>query len=325
MRRFTKVMKLSVIIPAYNVEKYISECLDSVLVTKKEIEVIIVDDGSKDNTLSICEDYSKKDSRVKVYSKPNGGVSSARNYGLEKVSGDYIIFVDSDDYLFEGWDALMDPLSGDDIYYYNKSIKGRPDKNMMLRYISGVNEENICIAGPVWKAYKSSFLLGNDLKFKLDLINGEDMLFNLEAILLAESYQIIDFDYYYYRQTVGQTTRRFDDRIIGSDTKFHHYLASLFREYKADEKTAADIRTFSVINAVIVILDRISYIDRFSNAKEKYAFLEKKPYRSVLGKNNSLLFKLARAKRYRTLYYYMKSRNSLSMTKRKVKEIISKK
>ena len=246
-------MKLSVIIPAYNVEKYISECLDSVLVTEKDIEVIIVDDGSKDNTLSICEDYSKKDSRVKVYSKPNGGVSSARNYGLEKVSGDYIIFVDSDDYLFEGWDALMDPLSGDDIYYYNKSIKGRPDKNMMLRYISGVNDENICIAGPVWKAYKSSFLLGNDLKFKLDLINGEDMLFNLEAILLAESYQIIDFDYYYYRQTVGQTTRRFDDRIIGSDTKFHHYLASLFREYKADEKTAADIRTFSVINAVIVI------------------------------------------------------------------------
>ena len=318
-------MKLSVIIPAYNVEKYISECLDSVLVTKKDIEVIIVDDGSKDNTLSICEDYSKKDSRVKVYSKPNGGVSSARNYGLEKVSGDYIIFVDSDDYLFEGWDALMDPLSGDDIYYYNKLIKGQPDKNMMLRYISGVNDENICIAGPVWKAYKSSFLLGNDLKFKLDLINGEDMLFNLEAILLAESYQIIDFDYYYYRQTVGQTTRRFDDRIIGSDTKFHHYLASLFREYKADEKTAADIRTFSVINAVIVILDRISYIDRFSNAKEKYAFLEKKPYRSVLRKNNSLLFKLARAKRYRTLYYYMKSRNSLSMTKRKVKEIISKK
>ena len=318
-------MKLSVIIPAYNVEKYISECLDSVLVTEKDIEVIIVDDGSKDSTLSICEDYSKKDSRVKVYSKPNGGVSSARNYGLEKVSGDYIIFVDSDDYLFEGWDALMDPLSGDDIYYYNKSIKGRPDKNMMLRYISGVNEENICIAGPVWKAYKSSFLLGNDLKFKLDLINGEDMLFNLEAILLAGSYQIIDFDYYYYRQTIGQTTRRFDDRIIGSDTKFHHYLASLFREYKADEKTAADIRTFSVINAVIVILDRISYIDRFSNAKEKYAFLEKKPYRSVLGKNNSLLFKLARAKRYRTLYYYMKSRNSLSMTKRKVKEIISKK
>ena len=63
-------MKLSVIIPAYNVEKYISECLDSVLVTEKDIEVIIVDDGSKDSTLSICEDYSKKDSRVKVYSKP---------------------------------------------------------------------------------------------------------------------------------------------------------------------------------------------------------------------------------------------------------------
>ena len=318
-------MKLSVIIPAYNVEKYIRECLDSILVTEKEIEVIIVDDGSKDSTLSICEEYSKKDSRVKVYSKPNGGVSSARNYGLEKVSGDYIIFVDSDDYLLDGWDALMDPLSGDDIYYYNQDIKGHPDKNMMLRYISGVNDEGICIAGPVWKAFKSSFLLDNNLQFKLDLINGEDMLFNLEALLLAESYQIIDFDYYYYRQTIGQTTRRFDDRIIDSDTKFHHYLAVLFREYKVDEKTAADIRSFSLINAVIVILDRISYIDSFANAKEKYAFLEKKPYRSALGKNGSFIFKLCRARRYRTLYYYMKSKNRLSMTKKKVKGIISKK
>ena len=318
-------MKLSVIIPAYNVEKYIGECLDSILVTEKEIEVIIVDDGSKDNTLSICEEYSKKDSRVKVYSKPNGGVSSARNYALEKVSGDYILFVDSDDYLYEGWDALMDPLSGDDIYYYDPYIKGHPDKNRMLRYIAGVNEEGICIAGPVNKAYKTSFLLGHDLKFNLDLITGEDMLFNLEAILLAESYQIIDLDYYYYRQMIGQTTRRFDDRIIDSDTKFHHLLAALFRRYEVDKKTAEDIRFSSLKFAVILILDRISYIDRFSNAKEKYAFLEKKPYRSVLNKSDSIIFKLCRARRYRTLYYYLRSKNRFTVTKKKVKEIISKK
>ena len=325
MRRFVGAMKLSVIIPAYNVEKYVSHCLDSILVTKKDIEVIIVDDGSKDNTLSICEEYSKKDSRVTVYSKPNGGVSSARNYGMEKVTGDYILFVDSDDYLLEGWDLLIDYLSGDDIYYYNHYIKNHPDKNMMLRYISGANDTNICYAGPMNKAYKSSFLLGHNLKFKLDLINGEDMLFNLEAILLATSYQIIDYEYYFYRQTIGQTTRRYDERIVSSDTKFHYYLATLFQYYQVDEKISADIRSFSVSNAVVVILDRISYINRFSEAKEKFAFLEKKPYRNVLNKNSSLLFKLCRAKRYRILYYYMKSRNRLSMMKRKVKEIILKK
>ena len=310
----------------YNAVKTLERTMQSVAEQDyPRVEHLIVDGCSKDNTLSICEEYSKKDSRVKVYSKPNGGVSSARNYALEKVSGDYILFVDSDDYLYEGWDALMDPLSGDDIYYYDPYIKGHPDKNRMLRYIAGVNEEGICIAGPVNKAYKTSFLLGHDLKFNLDLITGEDMLFNLEAILLAESYQVIDLDYYYYRQMIGQTTRRFDDRIIDSDTMFHHLLAALFRRYEVDKKTAEDIRFSSLKFAVILILDRISYIDRFSNAKEKYAFLEKKPYRSVLNKSDSIIFKLCRARRYRTLYYYLRSKNRFTVTKKKVKEIISKK
>ena len=129
---------------------------------------------------------------------------------------------------------------------------------------------------------------------------------------------------YYYRQMIGQTTRRFDDRIIDSDTKFHHLLAALFRRYEVDKKTAEDIRFSSLKFAVFLILDRISYIDRFSNAKEKYAFLEKKPYRSVLNKSDSIIFKLCRARRYRTLYYYLKSKNRFNVTKKKVKEIISK-
>lgn len=308
-------MKLSVIIPAYNAEKYVGACLDSVLRTKETIEVIIINDGSKDGTLSICEGYCKKDSRVKVYNKPNGGVSSARNYGLGKASGDYIVFVDSDDLLSEDWDSLLDFLSDDDIYYFDSKIKGRTDKNMMLRYISGVNDEGICIAGPVHKAFKRSFILGHNLKFKEDLINGEDMFFNLEAVLLSESYKIIDFQYYFYRQTIGQTTRRFDDRLIDSDTRFHQYLAALFQQYVVDEKTAADIKAFSLYNAVFIILNRISYIKRFSDAKKKFAFLDKKPYRDVLEKNNSFLFKLCRARRYRALYYYMKLKNRLSMLK----------
>ena len=315
-------MKLSVIIPAYNVEKYVSECLDSVLTTKKDIEVIIIDDGSKDRTLSICEDYCKKDCRVAVYTKSNGGVSSARNYGIEKASGDYIIFVDSDDVLLENWDTLLLFLSGDDIYYFDSNIREMIDKNMMLRYLSGVNDENICIAGSVLKAFKRSFILVHDLKFREDLINGEDMFFNMEAILLSESYKIIHFQYYFWRQTIGQTTRRFDDRLIDSDTRFHSYIETLFNQYNVDEETALDIRSVSLRNAVFTILNRISYIDRFPVAKEKFAFLDKKPYKDVLNKNNSFLFRLCKAKRYRTIYYFMRLKNKMSILKTRGKVFI---
>lgn len=92
--------KISVIIPVYNVEKYISKCLDSILnQTYKNIEIIIVNDGSTDKSGLICDEYAKKDSRIKVIHKSNGGVSSARNLGIDNSSGEYIGFIDPDDYI----------------------------------------------------------------------------------------------------------------------------------------------------------------------------------------------------------------------------------
>ena len=91
---------LSVIIPAYNVEKYIDHCLNTVTnQTYKNLEIIIVDDGSPDNSGKIIDDWSKKDCRIKVIHKENGGLGFARNSGLEIATGDYIAFIDSDDYI----------------------------------------------------------------------------------------------------------------------------------------------------------------------------------------------------------------------------------
>lgn len=91
---------ISVIIPVYNKEKYISRCLDSVLAqTYKNLEIILIDDGSTDASLSICRQYAEKDKRIEVIAKPNGGVSSARNCGLEHCTGELVAFVDSDDWL----------------------------------------------------------------------------------------------------------------------------------------------------------------------------------------------------------------------------------
>ena len=89
---------VSVIIPAYNIERYISRCLDSIMAqTYNNLEIIVIDDGSKDQTAEILDDYQKRDSRIIVVHKENGGVSSARNNGLDIATGDYISFVDGDD------------------------------------------------------------------------------------------------------------------------------------------------------------------------------------------------------------------------------------
>lgn len=95
-------MTFSIIIPVYNVEKYLNECVDSVLNQKNvDYEIILVDDGSTDNSGQICDEYLKKHSNVSVIHKVNGGLSDARNAGLESAEGDYILFVDSDDKIEE--------------------------------------------------------------------------------------------------------------------------------------------------------------------------------------------------------------------------------
>ena len=92
--------KISIVVPIYKVEKEIHRCVESLLAqTLKDIEIILVDDGSPDNCPSICDDYAKKDNRIKVIHKENGGLSEARNFGLLEAKAEYVLFVDSDDYI----------------------------------------------------------------------------------------------------------------------------------------------------------------------------------------------------------------------------------
>ena len=93
-------MKLSIVVPVYNVEQYLHQCIDSILhQTFQDFELILVDDGSPDDCPKICDEYAKNDSRIKVIHKTNGGLSSARNAGLQIARGEYISFIDSDDFL----------------------------------------------------------------------------------------------------------------------------------------------------------------------------------------------------------------------------------
>ena len=99
---------VSIIVPVYNVEKYIKKCIDSIInQTYQNLEIILVDDGSPDKCGEICEEYSKKDNRIKVIHKENGGLSDARNAGLEKATGEYIAFIDSDDYIDKNYISTL--------------------------------------------------------------------------------------------------------------------------------------------------------------------------------------------------------------------------
>ena len=106
-------MKISVIVPVYNVEQYVGECIESILSQSfYDIELILINDGSKDNSGSMCDEYAKKDNRIKVIHKKNEGVSIARNIGIKNASGKYIAFVDSDDLVGQR-----------NIYYYATSYR----------------------------------------------------------------------------------------------------------------------------------------------------------------------------------------------------------
>lgn len=104
---------ISVIVPIYNVEKYLARCVDSIVnQTYKDFELILVDDGSPDNSGKICDEYAKKDSRIKVVHKKNGGLSDARNAGMAVATGEYISFIDSDDYVSDDFfECLLDVMN----------------------------------------------------------------------------------------------------------------------------------------------------------------------------------------------------------------------
>lgn len=126
--------KISVIVPVYKVEQYIHRCVDSILAQSfTDFEIILVDDGSPDNCGKICDEYAQKDSCVKVFHKPNGGVSSARNLGLNNAKGEWVTFIDSDDYIEQGFFSIPKDTSEDLLIQNYKVLKNEECKILNLK------------------------------------------------------------------------------------------------------------------------------------------------------------------------------------------------
>ncbi len=233
---------VSIIVPAYNVEKYITECLESLLKqTYRNIEVIVVDDGSHDSTWEIISGFMKKDSRICGFHQENKGVSGARNFALDKASGDYIQFVDGDDYIpqdaVEKLVTAIETQKADWVnfqyhrvdedgnaleeYHFTKGFIDLSDRNAKLSFLRDILIEYH--AGyEIWnKLYVSDLIKKGDLKFDEKCHMGEDLEFNIRYSLLAGNLLCIEDRLYYYRirggsamQSITALEDNFNERML---------------------------------------------------------------------------------------------------------------
>ena len=211
---------ISVIVPVYNVEKYFDACINSIISqTYKELEIILVDDGSTDSSGRLCDQYAKKDSRIKVIHKENGGVSSARNTGIDIATGEYITFVDADDYIDANmYETLYEMAikTGAEIVECDFVYRKVPEnvKNQVYE-ISGLKaleklysddtEYGILTVSPCNKIFKRDIV--SNIRFKVGCSIAEDRDFILRVFFHTEKYVKYNVPLYYYVPSEGSAMR----------------------------------------------------------------------------------------------------------------------
>lgn len=207
---------ISIIIPVYNVAHYLKQCIESIINQEGNIEVILVDDGSPDESPSICDEYAQKDNRIHVIHKQNGGVSSARNAGLDAAQGEWIWFVDGDDYIAENvlkriCQEIQERPNADLIqmgmnYLYDdnrlvpqkiKLVDNIEKNKFLLQYITYHNHRLL---------FKREIIEKNRLRFTQGLRVAEDQEFQLKYMMLCKTPMQIPISAYIYRQREGSAT-----------------------------------------------------------------------------------------------------------------------
>lgn len=231
--------KISVIIPVYNASLYLSRCVDSLIdaiIPDSSVEIILINDGSTDNSLAICNEYANKYNFIKVFDQRNQGPSAARNLGIQNASGEWISFVDSDDYveidyykvIFDNQKSDLDIL----IFGYTKVINqskiqnpfpvGEFDKMKIEKLLKKSSDNMKLFWFPVTKVYRRD-VIGNIL-FKEEIKIGEDTIFNLEVFSKANSIKIIENCLYNYVHNEDSLTQiKYKPDLL--QNMIAHYLA----------------------------------------------------------------------------------------------------
>lgn len=207
--------KVSVIIPVYNSEKYIGKCIESVISqTFHDFEIILINDGSKDNSQKILEEYKQKyNDKIVLIKQENMGVSKTRNNAIKLAKGDYIIFIDNDDYIDKEYvETFVKEIEKDDYDVVLGGYKRPNEEGKIIKELKLQQEEwsKFMIFAPWARIYKKDYLIKNDITF-LPVNIGEDVYFNMQAMLLTDKIKIIDYigyNWYFNTNSVSNTTQK---------------------------------------------------------------------------------------------------------------------
>lgn len=299
--------KITVIVPAYNLEKYLPRCLDSILAqTHRNLEVIVVDDGSRDGTYSVMQDYAARDSRVKAIHKENGGVTSARLRGVAEASGSWIGFVDGDDEIDPGMYARLlenarkykadishcgyqrNYPDGKTEYHYNTGEIRQQDRLTGLRDLL---EERLIEPGLCSKLYRKN--LFQDLEGKMDfsIKNNEDFLMNYYLFAAASSGIYEDVcPYHYIARDNSASRRKLNDHRIYDPIRVREIVLEQAEPELKEDARQALLRVLLYVYALLTVekgMDKRTHLD---NVRQK--LLQHKEYFGILGKRNQILARM---------------------------------
>jgi len=258
-------MKVSVIVPVFNSEKYIAKCIESILAqTYADWELILVDDGSTDNSLRIIREYESKDNRIRVFCQNHAGAGMARNLGIKNATGEYIVFVDSDDTIESNYFMLLSHSETDLVFIDANQVDGshRLIKSEKISNYRNRTKDVILrsqMTGKIpWggcrKAVKKELIEKNNIFFTSHTV-GEEAIYSFLALWFANDYSFIDTPVYNYVQRNDSLSRILLDDPWG-DVAIA--LKKKLTELKIYEEFASTINAF-IVTAAAVSIDRMAF------------------------------------------------------------------
>ena len=264
---------VSIIVPVYNAQDYLSKCIDSLLNQNyDDFELILVNDGSKDNSGQICDEYAKADNRIKVIHKENGGVSSARNCGLDKACGKYIMFCDSDDFVkeefctplinlanededclvFAGITELWDDKEKDNLcpeFPEGESITLKNKEFCDLFVKLNLNSQFTLMNMPYNKLFSRSIIEKNQLRFDKNINYNEDFIFNLLYLEKVSAVKIYNKSIYnYYKDAPGSLCKKYVPNMIDIYRIKEDILKRVITDKASNQKDADTVWCTYVFN-----------------------------------------------------------------------------
>lgn len=303
--------KVSFVVAIYNVGKYLSECIESIQrQTYKEIEIILVNDGSTDRCLHICNEYAQKDARIRVINQENQGANAARNNGLEAATGEWIYFVDGDDYVSDNiCEELIDYMSsGNEIIIFSYSkvgpkgikkishteheifLSGQDFVDLQLSTLNRLGNYRynykVLDSVSIWnKLYNRDFLLKNKLRFVDKMPKLQDMTFNLQVYECASRGIYVNKNGYYYRINNESVSNRYQQDIIHKFDVINQWLQDfcITRKDKRFIKAYYERIATHVRTCIVLYFCNKKNTKKYSERRKEFLQLcEREPYVTAL-------------------------------------------